>query len=130
MTAVPQILGRTLYEAKSRLWESGLNIGEIEFDEGMPALERNRAKVYKQSILPSAEVAYGERVSLHLTLDAEKVDSMILVEEQRVMEEQRLKMEADSIAKAEQRLLDSIANAQKSQTESKAAQQTEDNFFF
>ena len=130
MTAVPQILGRTLYEAKSRLWESGLNIGEIEFDEGMPALERNRAKVYKQSILPSAEVAYGERVSLHLTLDAEKVDSMILVEEQRVIEEQRLKMEADSIAKAEQRLLDSIANAQKSQPQSQSAAQSEDNFFF
>ena len=128
MTAVPQILGRTLYEAKSRLWESGLNIGEIEFDEGMPALERNRAKVYKQSILPNAEVAYGERVSLHLTLDAEKVDSMILVEEQRVMEEQRLQMEADSIAKAEQRLLDSIANAQKPQSQNAA--QSEDNFFF
>lgn len=129
MTAVPQILGRTLYEAKNRLWESGLNIGEIEFDEGMPALERNRAKVYKQSLFPNETVAYGSRVSLHLTLDAAKVDSMILVEEQRVLEEQRLKMEADSIAKAEQRLLDSIANAQKSQQPS-ASQQTEDNFFF
>ena len=128
VTAVPQVLGRSLFEAKSRLWESGLNIGEIEFDEGIPALERNRAKVYKQSMLPSAEAAYGERVSLRLTLDAALVDSMIVEEERRVEEELKAKMEADSIAKAEQRLLDSIANAQKSQQPS--APQTEDNFFF
>jgi hypothetical protein len=127
VTAVPQVLGRSLFEAKSRLWESGLNIGEIEFDEGMPALERNRAKVYKQSVLPSAEAAYGSHVSLRLTLDAALVDSMIVEEERRVEEELRLKMEADSIAKAEQRLLDSIANAEKAKQQ---APQTEDNFFF
>ena len=127
-TAVPQVLGRTLFEAKSRLWESGLNIGEIIFDEGMPALERNRAKVYQQSILPSVETAYGSHVSLHLTFDIAKVDSMIVKEERRVAEELRLQMEADSIAKAEQRLLDSIANAQKAQQPS--VPQTEDNFFF
>ena len=128
-TIVPQLLGRTLFEAKSRLWESGLNVGEIEFEEGMPALERNRAKVYQQSMLPSAEAAYGEYVSLRLTLDSALVDSMIVEEERRVAEELRLKMEADSIAKAEQRLLDSIANAQKAQLQNEAPQ-TEDNFFF
>ena len=128
-TIVPQLLGRTLFEAKSRLWESGLNVGEIEFEEGMPALERNRAKVYQQSMLPSAEAAYGEYVSLRLTLDSALVDSMIVEEERRVEEELRLKMEADSIAKAEQRLLDSIANAQKAQLQNEAPQ-TEDNFFF
>jgi peroxiredoxin family protein len=105
----------------------GLNVGEIEFEEGMPALERNRAKVYLQSILPSEEVAYGERVALHLTLDAAKVDSAIVLQERRVEEELRAKMEADSIAEAEQRLLDSIANAEKSKQQ---APQTEDNFFF
>lgn len=126
-TTVPQLLGRSLYEAKNRLWELGLNVGEIEFEEGMPALERNRAKVYLQSILPSEEVAYGERVALHLTLDAAKVDSAIVQQERRVEEELRAKMEADSIAEAEQRLLDSIANAEKSKQQ---APQTEDNFFF
>ena len=127
-TAAPQVLGRSLFEAKSRLWESGLNIGEIIFDEGMPALERNRAKVYRQSILPTEAVAYGARVSLHLTLDAAKVDSMIVLEEQRIEEALRAKMEADSIAKAEQRLLEEGANSAASQD--KAQQQSEDNFFF
>ena len=127
VTAVPQVLGRSLHEAKSRLWESGLNIGEIEFDEGMPALERNRAKVYLQSLLPTEAAAYGDRVSLHLTLDAVKVDSAIVREERRIEEALKAQMEADSIAKAEQRLLDSIANSQKSKQQ---APQTEENFFF
>ena len=126
--AAPQVLGRSLFEAKSRLWESGLNIGEIIFDEGMPALERNRAKVYRQSILPTEAVAYGARVSLHLTLDAVKVDSAIVQQERRVEEALKAKMAADSIAKAEQRLLDSIANAEKSQPQQ--TPQAQDDFFF
>lgn len=124
-TAVPQVIGRSLFEAKSKLWESGLNIGEVIFEEGMPALDRNRAKVYKQSILPSEAVSYGKRVSLHLTLDAEKVESAVAECERRIEEALKAKMEADSIAKAEQRLLDSVANAEK-----KSAPQSEDNFFF
>jgi len=127
-TAAPQVLGRSLFEAKSRLWESGLNIGEIIFDEGMPALERNRAKVYRQSVLPTEAVEYGARVSLHLTLDAVKVDSAIVQQERRIEEALRAKMEADSIAKAEQRLLDSIANAEKSQPQQ--TPQAQDDFFF
>ena len=123
-TAVPQVIGRTLFEAKSRLWESGLNIGEIIFDEGMPALERNRAKVYKQSVLPNEALNYGARVSLHLTLNAEKVESAVAESERRIEEALKAKMEADSIAKAEQRLLDSISNAEKSKP------QTEEDFFF
>ena len=123
-TVVPQVIGRSLFEAKSRLWEAGLNIGEIRFDEGMPALERNRVKVYQQSVLPSEEVEYGARVSLYLTLEAEKVESAVAECERRIEEALKAKMEADSIAKAEQRQLDSIANAQKS------APQTQDDFFF
>lgn len=128
-TAVPQVIGRSLFEAKSRLWESGLNIGEIEFDEGMPALDRNRAKVYEQSVLPSEAVAYGSRVSLRLTLDTEKVESAIAESEKRIEEALKAKMEADSIAKAEQRLLDSLANAEKSQQQVQAPQTQEDFFF-
>ena len=124
-TAVPQVIGRSLFEAKSKLWESGLNIGEVVFDEGMPALDRNRAKVYQQSVLPSEAVSFGKRVSLHLTLDAAKVESAVAECERRIEEAIKAKMESDSIAKAEQRLLDSVANAEK-----RSAPQSEDNFFF
>lgn len=127
-TSVPQILGRTLFEAKSRLWESGLNIGEINFDEGVQTLERNRAKVYLQSRNPGDDASYGATVSLRLTNDAEKVDSALTEYERQVAEQLRAKMEADSLAEVERRMLDSIANAQKAQQPS--APQTEDNFFF
>ena len=126
-TAVPQLVGRSLHEAKSRLWESGLNIGEIRFDEGMELSERNRAKVYQQSVTDETPLEYGSRVSLHLTTDAERIANAIAEVERQILERERAKMEADSIAKAEQRLLDSIANAQKAQ---QSAPQTEENFFF
>ena len=126
-TATPQLVGRTLHEAKSRLWESGLNIGEIRFDEGMELSERNRAKVYQQSVSGEEALEYGSRVSLHLTNDAERIANAVAEVERQILERERAKMEADSIAKAEQRLLDSIAKAQKSQ---QSAPQTEENFFF
>ena len=126
-TATPQLVGRSLHEAKSRLWESGLNIGEIRFDEGMELSERNRAKVYQQSVTDETPLEYGSRVSLHLTNDAERIANAIAEVERQILERERAKMEADSIAKAEQRLLDSIANAQKAQ---QSAPQTEENFFF
>ncbi|MBE6174927.1 MAG: PASTA domain-containing protein [Rikenellaceae bacterium] len=127
-TSVPQVIGRSLHEAKSRLWESGLNVGEIEFDGDMDLSDRNRAKVYQQSALVDEPLSYGERVSLRLTVDAERIESAIAEMELQIMERERAKMEADSIAKAEQRLLDSIANAEKAMQ--KQAPQTEDNFFF
>lgn len=127
-TSVPQVIGRSLHEAKSRLWESGLNVGEIEFDGDMDISDRNRAKVYQQSALVDEPLTYGERVSLRLTTDAELVESAIAEVERQVIERERLKMEADSIAKAEQRLLDSIANAEKALQ--KQAPQAQDDFFF
>lgn len=127
-TSVPQVIGRSLHEAKSRLWESGLNVGEIEFDGDMDISDRNRAKVYQQSALVDEPLSYGERVSLRLTTDAERVESAIAEVERRLVERERAKMEADSIAKAEQRLLDSIANAEKAMQ--KQASQAQDDFFF
>ena len=127
-TLVPQVLGRTLFEAKSRLWEAGLNVGEIEFDGDVDLSERNRAKVYHQSELVGSPLEYGSHITLRLTADGERIEAAIAEVEQQLLEREKAMMEADSIAKAEQRLLDSLANAQKAQQSSE--QQTEDNFFF
>ena len=127
-TLVPQVLGRTLFEAKSRLWEAGLNVGEIEFDGDVDLSERNRAKVYHQSELVGSPLEYGSHIALRLTADAERLETAMAEAEQQLLEREKAMMEADSIAKAEQRLLDSLANAQKAQQSSE--QQTEDNFFF
>ncbi len=124
--ATPQLLGLSLYEAKSRLWESGLNVGEIVFDESIPPFERGNTKVYAQSVFPGSEIRYGERVSLNLTLETEKVENSIVEYERRVEEEAEAKRVADSIALAEKRLLDSVATAERANS----PQPSEDNFFF
>lgn len=124
---MPNVLGLSLHEAKSRVWETGLNV-DANFDLGIHAHERGQSKVYQQSVDPKVLLKRGESVSLHLTLDKAKVDTAIILYEQRVAEELRLKMEADSLAEVERRMLDSIANAQKA--EQPSAPQTEDNFFF
>ncbi len=60
-------------EAKGRLWELGLNVGKIYFDEGINLLNQKEARVYVQT--PSAEAVRraGFAVDLKLTLDDDKV---------------------------------------------------------
>ncbi len=72
-TIVPQVVGQPLAQAKGRLWELGLNIGRIDFDEGVNLLNQKDARVYIQ--IPGAEHAttLGSRVDLRLTLDNEKL---------------------------------------------------------
>lgn len=45
-TLVPKTVGLHLQQAKSRLWELGLNIGKISFDEGINLLNQREARVY------------------------------------------------------------------------------------
>lgn len=105
-TIVPLLVGYPLKEAKGRLWESGLNIGRIDFDEGINLLNRKEARVYVQS--PSAErgARFGSRVDLRLTLDTKKLSSHTATAEKQAREaaEERLRIEqerADSLAEAE-----------------------------
>ena len=72
-TIVPQVVGQPLAQAKGRLWELGLNIGRIDFDEGINLLNQKDARVYIQ--VPGAEhaAALGSRVGLGLTLDDDKL---------------------------------------------------------
>lgn len=72
-TIVPQVVGQPLAQAKGRLWESGLNVGRIDFDEGINLLNQKEARVYIQ--IPGAEhsASLGSRIDLRLTLDMEKL---------------------------------------------------------
>lgn len=73
LTIVPQVIGAILRQAKSRLWELGLNVGRIAFDEGIDLINQKDARVYIQT--PGAERAavLGSPVELRLTLDADKL---------------------------------------------------------
>lgn len=116
---VPQVVGLSLRDAKSRLWESGLNVGKIDFEEGINLLNQKEARLYAQS--PSAETAttLGSEVTLRLTLDTEKVKNSRT-------EAERLAREAmEERLKAEQAEQDSLARLTLEQTLEQAIEQTE-----
>ncbi len=68
---VPQVVGQSERDAKSRLWENGFNIGEVHYDEGINLLNRKDAHVYKQSPALGTAQPLGKKVSIWLTLDEE-----------------------------------------------------------
>lgn len=104
-TVVPQLTGAPLQAAKSRLWETGLNVGRIDFDEGINLLNQKDARVYIQTPAAERAAALGSRVDLRLTLDAEKLAAARIAAEKLAREaaEERLRQEqerADSLARA------------------------------
>lgn len=97
-TIVPKTIGCTLREARSRLWEQGLNVGKVVFDDGINKLSEKDAKVYKQSIGHNVETTLGKSVDLHLTLDVNKVGESSAQSDKaaKKIEEERLEQEADN----------------------------------
>lgn len=102
-TIVPQLVGFALQEAKGRLWELGLNVGRIDFEEGINLLNQKNARVYAQ--IPAAEytTTLGSRVDLKLTLDQQKIAEQVALAEKLAKEaaEERMRREqeqADSLA--------------------------------
>jgi len=94
-TVVPQVVGLSLKEAKSRLWELGLNIGKVAFDPDINLLNQKDALVYLQSPQGERTAALGAKVDLQLTLDAKKA-SLRCKEAEKLAEEafeERLRQE-------------------------------------
>lgn len=69
----PKVVGLTLREAKSRLWEIGLNVGKISRDADVTDQNEDQAKVYKQSPAQQVRADYGTSVALSLTSKVDKV---------------------------------------------------------
>ena len=101
---LPRLVGLPLAQAKGRLWELGLNVGRVDFDEGVNLLNLKDTRVYIQT--PGAErgAALGSKVDLRLTLDEKKLaryraeaekQAAVAAEERRAEEQQR----ADSLAR-------------------------------
>ena len=127
-TIVPQVIGQPLTQAKGRLWELGLNVGRIDFDEGINLLNQKDARVYIQT--PGAEhaVTLGSRVDLRLTLDTEKIGKA------RIEAEKQAAATAEARKIEEQQLADSLAQISLEEALSEPAaeqqeglQQTEDD---
>lgn len=105
-TIVPKAIGQGLQSAKSRLWEQGLNVGKVNFDEGIDLLNQKNARVYRQSLGHNTSTTLGTSVSLWLTLDPEKVEKSSAASDKiaHELEEERLRLEQerqDSLDRAE-----------------------------
>ena len=122
---VPKLIGLTLQRAKSRLWEMGLNVGKVVYDDDVDLLEKKSARVYYQSVDYGREAALGDNIRLKLTLEEEKIE--------------QASIDADTIAKRifakrleDERIADSLRNAE-SVTPTPDAQveqsETVDDFF-
>ena len=118
LTFVPQVVGLALRDAKSRLWESGLNVGKVIYEEGINLLNQKDARVYAQSNPAEQARSLGAAVDLMLTLDLERVKKERNEAEKLAREaaEERLRLEkeqADSMARLE--LEGAIAPAEEAQ---------------
>lgn len=131
-TAVPQLVGLSLQAAKGRVWESGLNVGKVIYDEGINLLNQKNARVYMQQ--PAAEHAttLGAKVELRLTLDEERVAREKAAAEKLAREllkqrEEAAEALADSLARVElEQRLNATLNRAEEQTSAAASS---DEFF-
>lgn len=103
---VPLLAGLGLRQAKGRLWESGLNVGEIRFDEGINLLNQKEARVYMQQPAVGTPVGQGSTVSLRLTLDEKLVARNRAEAEKAAAEAEKMRQEfellrADSLAQVQ-----------------------------
>lgn len=73
LPVMPKFIGLTLNEAKSRIWEAGMNVGMITYDDDISLMDRNEARVYKQSPSQMRRVDPGTSVDLFFTLDDGRV---------------------------------------------------------
>ena len=135
-TIVPKAIGQSLQTAKSRLWEQGLNVGKVNFDEGVNLLNQKDARVYRQSLNHNATTTLGATVDLWLTLDVKAVEknSQASDKQARELEEERLKLEEalrDSLEQAETTQRQDLMKAlQQSSAQSAAVTETDEDEFF
>lgn len=73
LIVTPKVVGLTLREAKSRLWEVGLNVGEVRRDPDVTDRNEGEARVYRQTPSQQTRIDYGARVMLSLTSTGTKV---------------------------------------------------------
>ena len=93
-TTVPRLVGLNLQQAKNSIWDSGLNVGKVVYDESVEDLiARRTTRVYKQSQSLGTSLRRGSEVTLYLTCNMELVDSLAKMadREAKNYEEQRRK---------------------------------------
>ncbi len=85
-TIIPKLLGLTLRDAKSAIWESGLNVGDVKLEEGIDLSNQSMARVMSQSVVAESQSSFGREVSISLTLDQEKVNAQLKIYDKEKLE--------------------------------------------
>ena len=94
-TSTPRLIGLSLQQAKNTLWDNGLNVADVVYDDSVDDLIACRkAKVYKQSSKIGTQLRRGSEVSIYLTCDKAIIDSMNKVATNDIKEMERLRREA------------------------------------
>lgn len=112
LTTVPRLVGMRLSQARSTIWDRGLNLTEVVYDQSVEDFKSRRAAmVYRQSLHQSSGAHRGSGITLYMTVDEKLVDSLMKLsdrdakryEKQRRQEEEalRLKYEEEAAAAAE-----------------------------
>lgn len=94
-TSTPRLVGLNLQQAKNMLWDNGLNVAEVIYDDSVDDLIACRkARVYRQSSKIGTQLHRGSEVSLYLTCDKALIDSMNKIATEEIKELERLRREA------------------------------------
>lgn len=104
-TQTPRLVGLSLQQAKNTLWDNGLNLAKVIYDDSVEDLiARRKARVYKQSSKIGTSLRRGSEVTLYLTCDENLADSMsvIAAEEIKELEKQRRKALEEREAKEQE----------------------------
>ncbi|MFI3280720.1 MAG: PASTA domain-containing protein [Rikenellaceae bacterium] len=101
-TRVPNVIGLSLKEAKSRIWESGLNVGRINIDKGINLLKDLNAKVYIQGEAANGDAKWGQSMSVTVTLDQKKIDAATAAAHKADLEYEKSLLEAEDEDVAEE----------------------------
>jgi beta-lactam-binding protein with PASTA domain len=105
-TAVPQLMGMRLPQAKNALWTSGLNVNKVVYDESVTDLKSRRlARVYMQTQPSKKGVTRGTKVSIYLTCNDKLIDSLSKTANSnaKYYDEQRKLMEQEAQEEAERK---------------------------
>ena len=103
MVYTPRLVGLSLQQAKGVLWDNGLNVGRVVYDDSVEDLiAQRKARVYRQSQSLGTMLNRGDEVTLYLSCDENLVDSMNVIASRdlKSFEEQRrnaLAEQADSL---------------------------------
>ena len=97
---VPKVTGMPLHQAQSRIFESGLNIGRIIYDNDINSLNQKNARVYSQTPAPGRYQPLGTEVTLRLTVDSAKLVRGMNEAEEASRGNQRQRILTDSLVRA------------------------------